>query len=425
MSKMSSLMPEKILAEQLRYVGRTVPHFRGLNCDDGRPLEDFPLTFKPAVRNNYASFISDDFCDIRQKLVDFLNSELIHTLPSGGWVEELHFGSDVVVGRTTGTSGTILCCPKTMADRLRLGVGIWRQRRAIDPLVCPSKLFRFIHTGTEVQFCDPWNCDLGNLQHIYDDIRDGGYRWLHSPAPLLTRHVAVFQREGWRPVLPDLKFIEFTGYFLHRQTASELCEFFNVLPVDQYAMNETWAVATTCSHGLLHLNEHNVHVEIIDDSDRSVDPGHIGRIVVTSLQERLLPFVRYVTDDYGRYIEKNCDCLLGRKTLALVEGRSGNLIHGAPGRVFGDDFFMVALKHIQCFDLLCIRIRQTGPSDFTVQTNAIAKPAEFIAALRKGTETLVGQQLTFQHTVFTEPELRIQERLKPWLFRCEVRSQTG
>src|SRR5437762_2514815 len=96
---------EKMLLQQLRYVGNTIPYFRAQNCDDGRPLEDFPLTFKPQIRNDYESFISNDFCHVRQRLANFLNSEPRHTFADGSWDEECHFDRDIVVGDTTGTSG--------------------------------------------------------------------------------------------------------------------------------------------------------------------------------------------------------------------------------------------------------------------------------------------------------------------------------
>ncbi len=415
--------PINLLAAQLRYVGRNVPYFRESGCDGGQPVEDFPFTFKSQIRNNYASFISDEFRGERRQLVDFLTGENIHGEAVGGIrPQEVFFGDNIVVAETTGTSGTPLRCPKTLEDRFRLGVGIWRQRRSLDSLARPGNLFPMIHAGL-TPLKNVWDCDLSNLKLIYKEIREGGYRWLHSMAHLLQAHVEVFRREGWYPELPELKFIEFTGHFLHQKEATSLSGFFGAQSVDYYAMLETWAVAIACRHGVLHINEHNVHVEIIDERDRPVRIGELGRIVVTSLQERLLPFVRYVTDDFGMFIEKACDCKLGSKALALAEGRSGNLIKGVSRRVFGDHFYDGVLRGVfrggTCPDLSCICIRQVAPGDFIVQTNAIREPTELMTALEKETETLLGGRARFQHIVLTDTEVAAQERQKPWLFRCE------
>ena len=411
--------PTKLLAAQLRYVARHVPHFRGLGGDDCRSIKEFPFTFKPQIRNNYASFISDEFLHVRRPLADFMAAEKIREKPTDGtYIEEVYFGDDINVAETTGTSGTKLRCAKTMADRFRLGVGIWRQRRAVDPLVSPGILFPLLHTGpTRVN--DARHCDLSHLKMIYEQARKGGYRWLHCTPYLLERHAAVFRRERWWPVLPDLKFIEFMGHFLRQETAANLSALFGTNIVDSYGMLETWTIALTCIHGVFHVNEHNVHVEIIDACDRPAQPGEVGRIVVTSLQERLMPFVRYVTGDFGMFIEKQCACRLGRQALALSEGRSCTVIKGVPGRVFGDIFFRDVLRKISCFDLLCIRIRQTSLNNFVVQTNAVREPLELMAALKMETEVLLGQQVRFRHVTFDDAETHIQEQQKPWLFRCE------
>lgn len=419
MSPLGSVDP---LAAQLQYVGHNVPYFRALGCDDGRPIEQFPFTCKLQIRNNYESFISDQFLNVRRPLVDFLTSKYISPeLNQGEYPDECYFSDNISVWETTGTSGTVLRCPKSMDDRVRVGVGIWRQRRLIDSFVRPRNLLPFgIHYGLSPPFdSDPWNCDLSNLKSIYEKIRDSGYRWIHSRADLLHRQISVFQREGWSPTLPNLKFVELMGHFLHQEVAADLRKFFNVRVVDHYGMLETWTIAMSCKHGVLHINEHNVHVEIIDESDRPVRLGEVGQIVVTSLQQRLLPFIRYVTDDFGMFIEKLCDCKLGTKVLALIEGRSGNLIKGTPKRLFGHVFFRYALGRINCFDLVCIRIRQVTMDEFIVQTNAIKKPSEFMTALKKETQESLGEHIRFRHIIFDEAEISIQERRKPWLFRCE------
>lgn len=407
-----------LLAAQLDYVGNNVPYFRESGCNDGRPINEFPFTFKPQIRNNYAAFISDEFRGVRPSLVNFITAEHIHEEYSEGMPPEVPFGDDIIVGETTGTSGSVFRCPKTLADRFRLSIGIWRQRRSVDPLAKPSNLFPLIHTGLRPAY-DPFDCDLSNLKPIYEEIRKGRYRWLHFQAHLLRRHVAAFRHLGWYPVLPDLKYLEFTGYFLQKEEATELSRFFGTEIIDNYGMLETWAIAITCRHGALHINEHNVYIEIIDEKDRPVRLGEVGRIVVTSLQERLLPFIRYVTDDFGMFTEKLCDCKLGGKVLALVEGRAGSLIKGVPGRVFGNLFFTEALRKIAHFDILCIRIRQMSSGEFVVQTNPIRNPAELVAKLAEEIRMLSGERPRFRHVTLDAAEMAVLERQKPWLFRCE------
>src|SRR5438045_2420781 len=106
---MSPFNLNNLLHAQLRYISHHVPYFRNLGCDDGRPIEEFPLTFKPQIRNDYAPFISDEFVNVRQPLADFMMAERIRQGPTEEiHTEEVHFGDDILVADTTGTSGTIL-----------------------------------------------------------------------------------------------------------------------------------------------------------------------------------------------------------------------------------------------------------------------------------------------------------------------------
>ncbi|WP_114853291.1 hypothetical protein [Brachybacterium sp. YJGR34] len=50
------------------------------------------------------------------------------------------------------------------------------------------------------------------------------------------------------------------------------------------------------------LNTSAFHIEILDqDADRPAAPGALGRIVVTDLHNRAMPFLRYDTGDLGRF----------------------------------------------------------------------------------------------------------------------------
>jgi phenylacetate-CoA ligase len=66
-------------------------------------------------------------------------------------------------------------------------------------------------------------------------------------------------------------------------------------------------------------------VEILDDAGRAVDPGEMGLVVVTTLENYLMPLVRYEVGDYA--VASNAGCSCGR-TLATIErviGRGINL----------------------------------------------------------------------------------------------------
>jgi phenylacetate-coenzyme A ligase PaaK-like adenylate-forming protein len=97
-----------------------------------------------------------------------------------------------------------------------------------------------------------------------------------------------------------------------------------------YTTNDTGAIGYQCefcSGGVHHVHEDLHYVEILDDDDRACDPGRIGRIVVTNLQRRLMPTIRYEVGDLGRWLDDQENCPCGRKTRRFeLLGRSDDVL---------------------------------------------------------------------------------------------------
>ncbi|NOZ12942.1 MAG: phenylacetate--CoA ligase family protein, partial [Acidobacteria bacterium] len=120
------------------------------------------------------------------------------------------------------------------------------------------------------------------------------------------------------------------GEHLFKEAKAYLSE---VLGVEQFAStgyttNDTGAIGYQCSYcqgGVHHLHEDLHYMEIIDEDGNPCGPGEIGRIIVTNLQRKLMPTIRYEVGDLGRWIEGECKC--GRKTrLFELLGRSDDVL---------------------------------------------------------------------------------------------------
>lgn len=101
-----------------------------------------------------------------------------------------------------------------------------------------------------------------------------------------------------------------------------------------YACNEMTAIAQECKfRSGLHVNNEWVYVEILDAKNKPVPPGEKGQVVVTALDNEVMPFIRYKLGDVGYWVTQRCPCgrtlpkinIYGRKdnSFLLPNGRTG------------------------------------------------------------------------------------------------------
>jgi phenylacetate-coenzyme A ligase PaaK-like adenylate-forming protein len=115
---------------------------------------------------------------------------------------------------------------------------------------------------------------------------------------------------------------------------------------DHYGMTETgFGGGIDCTaHGGYHVRETDLFFEIIDpDTGAPAPQSQWGEIVVTPLNRRAMPLIRYRTGDMSRFLPDPCPCGSPFKRLAPVRHRYSGLIPLSNGSVLGmpdlDDVF--------------------------------------------------------------------------------------
>jgi phenylacetate-CoA ligase len=95
------------------------------------------------------------------------------------------------------------------------------------------------------------------------------------------------------------------------------------LPVfDTYGATEYAPIATECERGSLHLLEDRALIEVVDDGGHAVAEGEAGtRLLLTVLDRRTQPLIRYEISDGVRLQPGRCDCGRPFRRLAAIEGR--------------------------------------------------------------------------------------------------------
>ncbi|MHC4562477.1 MAG: hypothetical protein ACYS8X_06855 [Planctomycetota bacterium] len=158
------------------------------------------------------------------------------------------------------------------------------------------------------------------------------------------------RQEGWTL---SVEAVVTTGEMLYdhqRQLIEETlgCRVFN-----EYGAWDGGAGAAECEeHNGLHWHMERSIVEILDDDDHPVEPGQLGRVVLTDLHNYLMPFIRYAIGDWAILSQRTCPCGRGLLLLDKVLGRSSDFIalpngKRAPGRLVVGILFKAG-KKFQC-----------------------------------------------------------------------------
>ncbi len=105
---------------------------------------------------------------------------------------------------------------------------------------------------------------------------------------------------------------------------------------DTYGCSETGFIACDCAqHDGLHLFMDLYLVEVCRNG-KPVAPGELGKLFITDLENRAMPWIRYEIGDVGRYYVDDHGC--GRKSMRLqVEGRVEDTLVNSRGELFTSD----------------------------------------------------------------------------------------
>jgi len=122
--------------------------------------------------------------------------------------------------------------------------------------------------------------------------------------------------------LPDFKAIFTTAEALLPSQRIVIEKVFRCEVYDFYGSHEVPSMASECrKHSGYHIQAENVVMEFIKDGEPVVE-GEAGAILVTSLQNYAMPFIRYDIGDTGKPSEEICPCGRGLPLIKSLEGRT-------------------------------------------------------------------------------------------------------
>jgi phenylacetate-CoA ligase len=176
------------------------------------------------------------------------------------------------------------------------------------------------------------------------DFADMLIRWqpamFRAYASALSLFAQYIKRQRITGIHPKL--IETTAEKVTGPQRQLLEEVFGCPVVDCYCSRELGTIAYQCELGGLHVCETR-YLEIVAD-DEVAPPGQLGEIVVTSLHQFAMPFIRYRIGDMGIREKADCPCGRGMPVLREIVGRTHDFLVTDDGKFVHGEFFAYVFR---------------------------------------------------------------------------------
>jgi len=128
-----------------------------------------------------------------------------------------------------------------------------------------------------------------------------------------------------------IKVIFVTADMLYDFQRKTIQETFQCPVANGYGGRDSGFIAHECPAGSMHITE-DIYVEFIN-TNKPVEPGERGEIIVTHLDNYIMPFIRYRTGDVASPENKICTCKRGSPLMSNIEGRTTDFIITPSGKI--------------------------------------------------------------------------------------------
>lgn len=322
---------QRQLAGLRRFVGERSTFYRDLHRGlEGQPLEALPIVTKARLMAEFDRVVTDPAL----RLAD-LEAHL-----AGPQADEPYLGRYTVLS-TSGSTG------------LR-GVFVYDEAEWVQALAAISRPLQW--AGAPPPWTRPRSAIIASAAgwhysaRIGRSLRSGWLPTLRLDAGAPLAEI-VAQLNDWQPqalavypsVLLQLAEAQIDGRLriaprhvgtsaerLPAATRRRVHAAWGIRVFDTYGATEYAPIASECREGHLHLLEDRAIVEVVDEHGRAVPPGEPGtRLLLTVLDRRTQPLIRYEISDGVREQPGRCACGRPFRRLAGIEGRVEETLHFA------------------------------------------------------------------------------------------------
>ena len=186
-----------------------------------------------------------------------------------------------------------------------------------------------------------------NLERILQSFKDNKFEYIngYTSSLVVFAKFLIHKELCLKVICPTLKVVFPTSEVLDDIDRKTLEQAFGVKVVNEYGAAELDIIAFEDVDGDFVINDKTLFVEILGEDNLPVVPGVEGRIIVTSLYNKVMPFIRYDLGDSGILSEKTKN---GQSVLEKLVGRTNDIIKLPSGKISpGLTFYYISKKILE------------------------------------------------------------------------------
>ena len=282
---------QRMLKQMLRYANKHCKYFRniGKNLNDPLDIKQYPFMDKDTIRENFDAIASDN----KDKMI---------------WN----------IGRTGGSSGDPLEFLNgapideffqhqvwmhhdyEKGDKILSMMGIKMKEENVKKGIYWQDLPEFADSQGEYNISALY-MNKNNIKIFADYIYNLKPTYFRGFPSFILEITKYFEENNYN-IDFNVKRIELTSETSYEDQWKYLEKFYNTKVILQYGHTEQCVFAYSYDDTKkLRVEPLYGYVEILDENGNQVKEGKIGEVVVTSLHNYVMPFIRYKTGDYAEF----------------------------------------------------------------------------------------------------------------------------
>jgi phenylacetate-CoA ligase len=337
------------LSESNRYYKKLLPDVSTiLNEDPVVVLKSLPVLDKGIIRNNLDDLVSDPFAKHRQKLI------LEKSSGSSG------IQGSVYMSRTEAYNVSAAQTHLWEWAGYRLGSDLLQLGMTTDRGLIKTLKDYFSNTTYKPAF----QIDRDDVRQTLERFENRDAAFFGGYASGLYAYATIAEQLNAKT---RFKAVISWGDKMFPHYRKKIERTFKTRVFDTYGCTEGMMIGGQCEFGTYHVLTPHVHLELLDENNQEVEPGRIGRVVVTRLDGRSFPLVRYNLGDLAIMPEKQVPCGCGRHypQLSMIVGRDTDIVVTPSGNPLIVHFFTGIFEHEQ--DIKQFRVTQYENRDILVE----------------------------------------------------------